>query len=220
MAVAAHPAERTGRVAHHERVVGDVARHHAPRRHEAVAPERDAAHDGGIGADRRPAPEPGRLVEPLPVHLAAGVGHVCQHAARPEEHVVLDHGPSVDRDVVLDLDVVSDDDVVADIHVLPQRAAPPDAGARLNVAEVPDGRALPDVGGGVDVGALVDAHAGEAENPLAHWAMTSTVRVPWWTNGWAPEVGMRGVAWRIEWTSSMAGRASAIPKPSPAIVRS
>src|SRR5690606_35234552 len=149
VAVPAHPAALARRVADDEGVVRDVPGHDAPRGHEAVAAERDAADDGGVGADGGPAAEPRPLVEPLAVHLAPRVRHVRQHAARPEEHVVLDLAPGVDGDVVLHLHVVPHHDVAADEDVLAEHAAAADPGAGGDVAEVPDLRALPDLAGGV-----------------------------------------------------------------------
>ena len=43
------------RVAHHQRVVRHVARYHGAGRDEAIATQRGSAHDGGVGADGRPA---------------------------------------------------------------------------------------------------------------------------------------------------------------------
>ena len=59
-------------IALHERVGGDVARHHRTGRDERELADGDAGHDDGAGADRRAATDVGRCEPGVAVVPAAG----------------------------------------------------------------------------------------------------------------------------------------------------
>src|SRR5437588_4605656 len=156
LAALAHPAHATGRHAHHERVRRDVGRHDGTGADERVLAECDAAHDGGVRADRRPPLHEGGAILVLARHVAAGVHHVGENARRPAEHIVLEGDALVDRHVVLDLHVVADARAGHDHDVLAEAAALADDGAGHDVAKMPDLGILADAGAGVDVARFVD----------------------------------------------------------------
>ena len=88
--------------------------------------------------------------------LGAGGEVIGKDAGRAAEHIVLQLHALVEGNIVLYFAAVADPYMIADIDVLPQRAALSDARAALEVAEMPDLRALADLHILVDVGAFVD----------------------------------------------------------------
>src|SRR5688572_3621628 len=154
-AAPAHPAAHARRVAVDDRVVGNVPRDHAAGADHAVAAERDAADDGGIGADRGAALHQRLAVLVLALDVAPRVDHVREYHRGPAEHIVLDHHARVNRDVVLDLHVVADHALRRNDHVLADIAASTDAAVAHDVAEVPDPGAGADLGRRVDHGRVV-----------------------------------------------------------------
>src|ERR1017187_1580575 len=76
-------------------------------------------------------------------HLRAGVGDVGEYAGGPQEDVIFDFSPCVNRDVVLDLDVVPDYHIVGDLTVLTEDTALSDLHPFHDVGEVPNLRAGP-----------------------------------------------------------------------------
>jgi len=60
--VLTHPADLSGGNAGHEGVGLDALGDDGPGADEGVLAERDAAHDGGVGPDRRPSPHQGAAV--------------------------------------------------------------------------------------------------------------------------------------------------------------
>src|SRR5688572_7548612 len=154
-AAPADPAPDARRVAVDDRVVGHVARDDAARADDAEASERHAADDRRVGADGSAAPHERAAVLVLALDVASRVDHVREYHRGPAEHVVLEDDARVDRDVVLDLDVVADDASRRDHDVLADVAARADSRVAHHVAEVPDLRAVADLGRRVDDRRLV-----------------------------------------------------------------
>jgi len=99
----AHPADLPGGNTGHEGVGFDVLGDDGPGADEGVLAERDAADDGGIGANRGPLPHEGAAV---PVLTGDGCTRIVDigedHAGAAEDIVFEGHGV-VKADVVLDL---------------------------------------------------------------------------------------------------------------------
>src|SRR3989454_11549629 len=144
LAALAHPPDTSGGNAQHQAEGRNVGGDDGARADEGVLAQGHAAHDRRVGADRAAALHEGRPVRVLAGDMGARVHHVGEHAGRPAEHVVFEHHPLVDRDVVLDLHVVPDACPGHHHDVLAQTAALADHGAGHDVTEVPDLRARAD----------------------------------------------------------------------------
>src|SRR5687767_14795479 len=115
--------------------------------------------------------------------MAAWIPHVREHHRRAEEDIVFTCDAFVDAHVVLHLHVVAEPGARHDHHVLPETAPLADDGAAVDVAEMPDARASPnlraviDVAGGVHVPAawhlahLTHANASRERQILAAEAL-------------------------------------------------
>lgn len=159
--VPAHPPCLPGRVAGHQRVIGHGPGHHTAGGNEAVPSKFNTTDNRRVCAHGGSAAQQRLLVDLLSVDLRARIAHVGQHAARTQEHIVLDSTSGVDRHVVLDLDVVSDRHIITHVYILPECAAAADARAGLDVAKVPDARAFAYVDGRIHPGRFVDGDAGQ-----------------------------------------------------------
>src|SRR3546814_13127804 len=126
------------RVLFRSRMSADVAGHDCAGAQHGIAADRDAADDGGVGADGGAPLHQGRQELVLALDEGPGGQHIGEDAARPAEYVVLDRHSGIDRDVVLDLDAVADKDVRADHDVLTEHAAGAAPAAAQDVAERPD----------------------------------------------------------------------------------
>src|SRR5690625_2395006 len=126
MPVAAHPALLPGRVADHQSIVGYIFGHHTPRAYEGVSAHRDPTDDRRVGPDRCAPAKQGLFIEVLAVDLRAGVGHVGQYAAGPQEYIIFKFTSCIDRYVVLDLYPAPHPDTLAYIDVLPDYTFPAD----------------------------------------------------------------------------------------------
>src|SRR5690606_30327583 len=116
---------------------------------------------GGVGADGRPAPDPGGLVFVLARDVGARVDDVGEHARRAAENIVLELDAFVDGHVVLDLDVVADSSPRHHHYVLAQVAALANDRTGHHVREVPD------PGAGADHRTVIDI-AGFVSEPVGH----------------------------------------------------
>src|SRR5690606_6996193 len=119
------------------------------------------AHDGGVGAYGRPAPDPGGLVLVLARNVGTRIDHVGEHARRAAEDVGFELDPFVDGHVVLDLDVVADAGARHHHDILAQVAALADHRAGHHVRKVPD------PGAGADHRTVIDI-AGFVGEPVGH----------------------------------------------------
>ena len=80
VAVAAHPALQAGGVADHEGIIRDVFGDDGTGADEAVAPKRDPADDGCIGADGCASTDDRIFIQAVAVDLATGIGDIGQDA--------------------------------------------------------------------------------------------------------------------------------------------
>src|SRR5690606_4780179 len=111
------------------------------------------------------------------------------------------------------------------VDVLTEDAVPADRGARLDVAEVPDLRSLADPARCVHVRALVDRDVRQRADsaPLRivpHRSAAGEDRATASADRRVRGARGEGRALRSWYASSIAGRASSIPKPRPASVSS
>ncbi len=103
-----------------------------------------ATHYGRIGPYGRALSHMGAGVLVAPHHGAARIGHIGEHAGRPQKHIVSAGHPRVQADVVLDLAIFAEDNLRADHHVLADVASLAQYRAGHDVAEVPNLGARPD----------------------------------------------------------------------------
>ena len=82
MTMPTRPSHAPRRHAHDQGVVGQVLGHDGTGRNEGVTADRHSAHDGRVGADGRPAPHQGGLVEVSTHDRRARVGDVREDAGR------------------------------------------------------------------------------------------------------------------------------------------
>ncbi len=140
-AAGAHPAARTGRVAVHQSVIGNVAGDHRPGADERIAADRRAAHHRAIGTERRALAYQRGAVFVLAGHVAARVHDVGEDHRRPAEYVVFQNAAGINRNIVLNFDVIADHHVRGNHHVLADVAVGADAGILHHMREMPDFRA-------------------------------------------------------------------------------
>lgn len=152
----ADPSSLLSRNTYYKCVIRDILCHHSTCCNKSIAPDRNAADDGGIGADGGAATNKSFFIKRVADHLRAGVGDVGQDAGRAEEDVRFDGDAFIDRDIVLDLDVVAYDHVVADVDVLAKDATSAQFCAGLDVGEVPDPSAIANCDIVVDITGFVN----------------------------------------------------------------
>src|SRR2546428_5703060 len=138
-----------------ERVGGNIFRDDGTRGDHRVVSDPDAAHDRGVGANRRVVLHVRWRDRPLFRHRPR-VHVVREDRVRADEHPVADRDAVVDRREVLELAVVPDDDVRVDVHVLPDPAVAADACILPDLCPMPDRRAVADRRGGRNFGSRVD----------------------------------------------------------------
>ena len=173
LAVAAHPANLACWVAHEESVVRYVPSDDAASADERPASDGAASDDGTVGAQCCTA-KYARRCEFGAVYGGARVANVRKYATGAEEYFVFEYDSVVKANVVLYSAAIADDDAGGDEHILTQDAAVADAGARHNVAEMPDLRVLTDTSRLIDDGCGVNVH----EVSCGHGPGFSTAATP------------------------------------------
>lgn len=153
--MAAHPPFLLGWHTDNKTVFRNILRYHSACRHEREPPERRATDDGGVCPDAGATPNGGVLVECLSFDLAPWIGDIGQRASGTKENIVLDHGATIDADIVLHFDIAPQLDARTDHDILAEVAIFPNFRTSHDMAEVPDFGALTyfcrrvDDGGGV-----------------------------------------------------------------------
>ena len=137
VAVFAHPAGLPRRIAHHERIVGNVVRNNGPRANHGVFSDNVSADNGGVGAYGGTLFNAGGLVLVFADYGAAGVDNVGEDAGGAEKYIVLANNARINRYIVLHLDIIAQHHAGAHHHVLPDIAVAADAAPAHKVAEVP-----------------------------------------------------------------------------------
>jgi hypothetical protein len=109
--------------------------------------------------------------------MAARVDHVRKHHRRPKEDVIVAFNALVNAHVVLDLHVVTQPCSGHHHDVLAEAASLANDGPRVDVAEVPDLRVLPDLGALIDVARDVHGIAARRRPHFAHVTRSSRENV-------------------------------------------
>jgi hypothetical protein len=145
----ADPADDARRIAHGQRVIGQVFGDDAAGPDHRPATDRDARDhhcirpQGGAAFDENFTHRP--VVRALERAVGVdGAGHlvVREDDVRPDEHSVFQLEPVVERRVVLNLDVVADDDAVFDVRALADDALLTDTCLLTDLDVAPDHRAV------------------------------------------------------------------------------
>ena len=155
MTVLAHPTDVPRRVTHHEGIRRDVPRHHRARSNHGVGADRMSANNRRIGPDRGAPFDTRRTELILARHGTARIDDVREHAAGPEEDIVLAGHARVDRDVVLHLHAIAQHDARRDDNVLPNRATLANDAPRHEVRKMPHHGAASNAASGIDHSRLV-----------------------------------------------------------------
>ena len=138
------PADLSGRIADHERMIWNVFCYNGTRADEGVTADGVATDDGAVGTQGGALPDKGGADL---VHLAdfgAGVVDIGENHGGAAEDAVFQRDAFIDGDVVLDFAFVADGRVGADDDVLADIAVFADFGAGEDVGEMPNSRSLTD----------------------------------------------------------------------------
>jgi len=158
--VAAHPSNSTRRNTKHQGIVGNVFRNNGSCSNKGMSANRDTADDRRVCSDRTAAPEERPFIEAVTIDLRTGVGDVGQDTGGAEENIVFDHGPGIDRNIVLDLHSLAEDDIIGNVDVLSENTFLADFRSGLHVTVVPD------FGAGTDCAAGI--HESRLMNKIGH----------------------------------------------------
>ena len=115
-----HPADLSGRDAHHQGIGGDIPVNHGTGADEGVFADGGATHDGAIGAEGGAFFHPRVAIFAFALDQRAGVVDIGEHHAGAAEHAFFQGDVVVHADVVLDFAVIADDHFIADKDILTQ----------------------------------------------------------------------------------------------------
>src|SRR5690625_864941 len=213
MPVAAHSPYLPAGISQNHRIVRDVAGDHSSRPYKSVAPDGNAAYDGGIRADCAPSFKTGGFVERAAVDLAPRVTDIGQHTAGAKKYLILNFAPLIDGDVVLHLHPVADFHIGGNKNILSENTAGACLHARGEMTEMPHSGPLTQNGPFIHIGRLMYLYI----VVCFHIALFKTLA----ESGWTLPRKFEETSMVRNWcTSSMEALASSIPKPCPASVRS
>ena len=132
------PADLSGRVTGHKRVIGHIFCHDCSCADKSIAADSMAADDGAVGPQGSTFPDKGWANL---IHLAdfrPGIVDVCENHGRPAENAVFQCNTFIDTDVVLYLALVADYGIGTNNNVLADITFFADFRSGQNMREVPD----------------------------------------------------------------------------------
>jgi hypothetical protein len=103
-ATCTHPSADSRWIAVNQSEARDIARDHASRPDESVAPDRNTANDGAVRAERGPTVYERPLVLVPPAHVTPGIYNVRENHRRAAEYIVFENAARVQRYIVLDFE--------------------------------------------------------------------------------------------------------------------